>query len=538
MSAPIHTDANPRWLKLSVGALILCGVFLRFYHVDHKAFWDDEAVTWLHIQGMYEGEVVTQAANFHSAEDLHAVLHPPTGLRPISAIIRPMSVEDPQHSPLYYLLAHVWITWFGDSVAAVRTLSVIFGVLAIPCMYWLCAELFGSAAAGWAGAALLATGPIEVLYSQEAREYSLWLLSMLVSSALFLRAMRLGTMRAWGAYSLALAVGMYIFPLSALVAASHAIVALGACLPMRRKLHALGAMALAGLLFVPWFLIIVRKMADINASMPGIVAGTSSRLGTLWRTLTLMRLEIIDWDGAYRLFVLGATLPIAGLLLLAIYDVRRQSSRVTRLFIWALLGSIAVPLIGLDLALGGHRVETARYFTPMFLALDLCLAALIARQLSAENQPLLRAIWTGIIVIVFALRISSSAMSAQATTWWNSYHMRSHEVAAQINASRHPLVISDDYVLWPLVLSEYLAADTEVALRPRCYQCKIPKDTAWPQVDIAAGGVPRSVFMIAPSPALQAAVRAQVREPGVVVVNCINVHDACPGGIDLWSSDK
>jgi hypothetical protein len=163
---------------------------------------------------------------------------------------------------------------------------------------------------------------------------------------------------------------------------------------------------------------------------------------------------------------------------------------------------------------------------------------LIARQFSTKNQPLNRAIWTSIIVIVFALRISSSAMSAQATTWWNSYHMRSHEVAAQINASRHPLIVSDDYVLWPLVLSEYLASDTEVALRPRCYQCKIPRDTSSPLVGIAAGGEPRSLFMIAPSADLQAAVRAQVRESPVMVVNCINVHDACPGGIDLWSATR
>jgi uncharacterized membrane protein len=539
MPIPAQTAANPQLLKLLVGAMIFCGVFLRFYHVDHKAFWDDEVVTWMHIQGVYESEVVTQGANFHRAADLRAVLHPVSGLRPISAVIGSLRAEDPQHPPLYYQIAHLWVSLFGDSVAAVRTLSAIFGVLAIPCMYWLCVELFGSPAAGWAGAALVATAPIDVLYSQEAREYSLWLLCTLVSSALFLRAIRLGTLRASGLYALALAVSLYVFPLSTLIAAAHAVVAIGARASMRSKLYAIGAMALAGLIFVPWLLIIVGKFTDINSSMSHIVAATSLRVFTVRHTISLVRLDVIDWDGAHQPFVVGATIPIIGLLLLAIYDIRRQRSQVTRLFVWALLGSIAVPLIGWDLAVGGHRVETARYFIPMFLALDLCLAALIATKLSPKNEPASRVIWTGIIVMVFALRISSSAMSSQATTWWNSYHMRSHEVATLINASRHPLVASDDYILWPLVLSEYLAPDTEIALRPRCYLCKVTQNASSPLPDLATGGDLRDLFLLAPSNALRSAAQAQVRDkPTALVVNCIEVRGSCPGGgIDLWSTD-
>ena len=66
-------------------------------------------------------------------------------------------------------------------------------------------------------------------------------------------------------------------------------------------------------------------------------------------------------------------------------------------------------------------------------------------------------------------RIASCAQSAMAPTWWNSRNIQSRQVAAQISARPHPLIISDDYILWPLVFAEYLNPSFDLALRPRCY---------------------------------------------------------------------
>jgi uncharacterized membrane protein len=526
-------------LKACVGAIIALGVFFRFYHVDHKAFWDDEVVTWLHIHGVSEGEVVSKAGDFHRVADLRAVLHPPSGLRPLPAVIGPMRNEDPQHPPVYYLIAHAWVALFGDSLAVVRSLSAIIGVLAIPCMYWLCVELFGSRAAGWAGAALVASAPIDVLYSQEAREYSLWLVCIMVSSALFIRAIRANSLPAWGLYSGALGLSLYVFPLSIFVSAAHAAVALCARTSLRTRGLALGAMAAGLLLFAPWLLVIVSKIADINASNPAaIVDPAATRWQTLTKAVSLIRLDVIDLNGAQRSLVLAATLPIIALLGFAVYDLRRWRTADGRFFVWALLGCAALPFIGLDLLLGGHRTETARYFTPLFLALDLALAALVASRFAGGNRPRAHAVWAGIFGLVFALRIASCAMSAQAASWWNSYNIHSREIAAQINAAHRPLVMSDDYVVWPLMLSEYLDPRIEVALRPRCYQCKLPSAGSPPLTDLARGDAPRDIFLIAPSPQLQAVIQAQSErlKPARVRVNCIRVRSSCPGGIELWYS--
>ena len=129
-------------LWLLAAAAIVVGVFFRFYHVDQKPIWDDEVVTWLHFLGVSEREVVGAAPNFRHVSDLREVLHPTIALRPVSDVVAVLLAEDQQHPPIYYVIAHAWVSLFGDSVQAVRLLSAVIGLLAIPCMYWLCIELF------------------------------------------------------------------------------------------------------------------------------------------------------------------------------------------------------------------------------------------------------------------------------------------------------------------------------------------------------------------------------------------------------------
>jgi hypothetical protein len=230
-----------------------------------------------------------------------------------------------------------------------------------------------------------------------------------------------------------------------------------------------------------------------------------------------------------------ATLPILALLGFAVYDIRRVKPPASRGFVWALIACAALPLIAMDLFQGGHRTETVRYFFPLFLAIDLALAALIASTLASGGRGGARAMWAAVFAAVFVLRIVSCEASAHASSWWNSYNTQSREVAAQINRSQSPLVLSDDYIVWPLLLSEYLDPTIEVALQPRCYLCKLPKAAMSPLPDLAHGAKVRDVFMLAPSKQLQAAVHAQSElAPHTLTVNCLNVRGTCPGGMELW----
>ena len=62
--------------------------------------------------------------------------------------VKGLATEEPQLSPLYFILARFWVPSFGPQVAAVRSLSAWISLLVFPRVYWLCWELFRSASVG------------------------------------------------------------------------------------------------------------------------------------------------------------------------------------------------------------------------------------------------------------------------------------------------------------------------------------------------------------------------------------------------------
>ncbi len=89
---------------------------------------------------------------------------------PLSDIIRLIALDN--HPPLYFLMLHAWISWFGHSEIAVRSLSWLFGTAAVAMVYLFAKEMFGKRPAVLA-ALLTAVGPIHVVQSQTARMYTL-----------------------------------------------------------------------------------------------------------------------------------------------------------------------------------------------------------------------------------------------------------------------------------------------------------------------------------------------------------------------------
>jgi uncharacterized membrane protein len=83
--------------------------------------------------------------------------------------------------PLYYLFLHLWIKLAGSSEIAVRTPSVIFGVMSIFVFYKIIDLFKLSDTSKKLSILLLATSPLHVYYSQEARPYILASLGFLIS---------------------------------------------------------------------------------------------------------------------------------------------------------------------------------------------------------------------------------------------------------------------------------------------------------------------------------------------------------------------
>jgi uncharacterized membrane protein len=162
-------------IVLAVAVLAtLAGVFFRTYHLGTKTFWGDELVGLTHTLGYTEAEIVQAGPQVRTAADIQAYFNLTgphhTGPRPLRATVDSLASEDPQHPPVFYLMQRLWAPVAGVSPAALRTLPMIFGVLAIVAMAWLALELFRSRRAALIAASLYAISPFAVLYSQEARE--------------------------------------------------------------------------------------------------------------------------------------------------------------------------------------------------------------------------------------------------------------------------------------------------------------------------------------------------------------------------------
>jgi hypothetical protein len=110
--------------------------------------------------------------------------------------------------PLYYALLHIWTSVFGTSTFAVRSLSAVPAVLALPAVLRL-GRRIGGDAVGIAAVVLLAVSPFAVRYAVEARMYSLLLLLGVLGAHALLSAHRHRTWTATAGVALVSAAMLY-----------------------------------------------------------------------------------------------------------------------------------------------------------------------------------------------------------------------------------------------------------------------------------------------------------------------------------------
>ena len=101
---------------------------------------------------------------------------------PFVAMLKVIS-KDPNMA-LYYVLLHFWSALAGNSPLALRMLSILFSVAAVPAIYFLGSRLFNESV-GLRAAFLLAANATAVEYAQIIRSYSLLILLVIASSFFF-----------------------------------------------------------------------------------------------------------------------------------------------------------------------------------------------------------------------------------------------------------------------------------------------------------------------------------------------------------------
>lgn len=433
-------------LKILILLLLLLGIFFRFYNLDHKVYWHDEAYTSLRTFGHTSQEFKQLAdGRVINREDLQKFQQ----INPDKNIINTLeslSSEDPQHPPLYYILLRGWAQIFGDSVGGIRSLSAVISLLVFPCAFWLCWELFGTALVGWVAIALIAVSPFQLAYAQEAREYVLWAVTTLLSSAALLRAMRLKTKPAWGIYAASLALGFYTFLFTGLVAIGHGIYvfAIERFRFSKTVISYLLASIAGFLAFSPWILVLITNFNRFQASTSWTWKFRVPVL-TLIKTWVLHLSYIwIDFDLTLEIFLFKYLIQPIVITLVggSIYLVCRRTPIRVWLFILTLIGSTAIPLMVPDIISGGVRSISNRYLIPYFLGIQLAVAYILATGISSSSFSK-RKIWQAIATAIIAIGIVSCVVSSQADIWWNKFFSQSLPKMARIlNQTKSPLLIS------------------------------------------------------------------------------------------------
>jgi uncharacterized membrane protein len=178
---------NQHYLILLV--IILVGAILRFSNLGLKPLWLDEVITATFSLGRNYQDFPLDVVL--SLDRLSEVLtyQPGVSCPQIAENIARTST----HPPLFFCWLYQWLGWMAplgkDWVVKLRSLSAVFGILAIALMYGINRLAF-SRSAGLMAAAMMAVSPFAVYLSQEARHYTLPMVLISLSLWVLLRLQR------------------------------------------------------------------------------------------------------------------------------------------------------------------------------------------------------------------------------------------------------------------------------------------------------------------------------------------------------------
>jgi mannosyltransferase len=157
--------------------LVFVGAVFRLYNLGYNSLWLDEAATVVYSRGS------------------------------LSQVWGNMAAMGDFNPPLFNFLENLMMT-IGFTEVAVRLIPALFGIAAIPIMYYLGKE-FKDKYIGLILAGLTAISPFLIVYSQEARSYSMMFFLGACMVLLFLRAMRINKQTEWFLFAVVSAIAFW-----------------------------------------------------------------------------------------------------------------------------------------------------------------------------------------------------------------------------------------------------------------------------------------------------------------------------------------
>jgi uncharacterized membrane protein len=493
------TKTNPpSWLKILVIIFMGLSIFCRFTNLGQKIYSSDENWTSVAIsvhtldelkQEVSQNQGIIPISNFDKYQHINLD-------RGVADTVNYLITSDPQHPPLYYVMVRLWAQVFGDSPAGVRSLSAIISLLIFPTVYWLCLELFDSAVVGWIAMALIAVSPLQLYFAQEARQYTLWMVEIIGSSAALLRAMKQENKINWALYSLSLVLGLYTHLFTFLIMISHGIYVI-----IQQQFHFtktfinyLISTIAAFLIFSPWLLVFITHLQTALALTSGfgikyinnpfeLIAIFLDRVTRIFFDLnftTSIILARFTDEGSLYYSITSLIFSLI-LIIYSLFLLVRNYQNKAYLFIFLLGGFPSLLLMVYDITSGGSRSLQVRYQLPLYLCLEITVAYLLSFAFQILQEQLWRRKIAQLLMVLFLLAgLVSDVTFFQARSWWTQSSSRLIIQTIQtMNKSESPLLVINNAPInlgGILALSHYSpkvpllpVADNEIMQIPENY---------------------------------------------------------------------
>jgi uncharacterized membrane protein len=345
----------------------------------------------------------------------------PTSLKnaaPWWRIVPEMRAES--HPPLYFVLLRGWRELFGSSETALRMMSVIFSIVAVFLLYDFGRLIAGRSVGLWTALIAAVAGP-QIIYSQEARSYTLLLMTTVWTAGLVLRIERgglSGRRAALFAISVLAMVFTHYFAIAPLLA-----IAVFVLLRFRRKMRirTIGVMVATGALFLlVWGPTLLQQTRAIGVNNRWLSESGPEHLGK-----TIARLEILPLRMVGEpLGTSMATAKMASIayLLFPLLLIRRRELLLPVLIVAATIGL----LLTLDLTRSTTHLQWVRYALPATPGAYCLLAA------AMSDKKILRHAVPAAIVLYALVSITETY-----TPWKENWR----EIAQRMDADDAPVVI-------------------------------------------------------------------------------------------------
>ncbi len=433
-----------RLILILIIVLISLGIVFRCINLEQKVYWLDEFFTSIRSSGFTVGEVndqifVDKIINPNQILKFQNIKPKSTSIDTVNALAK----EVPQHPPLYFLITRYWVKSFGSSLTAYRSLPIVISLFSLPLIYLLSFKLFNSKVTAIFSVILLSLSPVNILYDQTARQYSLFTLLIITSSLLLLKAIEKPSYKNWVLYSITGVIGLYTHLFFLLTLISQSIFIIFKTI-LNKQWKAILPKFLSAILswiilYSPWIIVLINNFENASNSSSWVQGKQTIVYYLKFWMLSFTSLFIDLNFGIDNFVIYLERLLFILLILAAIYTVFIRANQTAKLYI---LISIFVPFLLLvipDILFEARRSTITRYLLPCFLGVQLAVAYFFSEILKRSYK-----VGTIIIALVLTASIISNTKNALSeTSWAKGTSYSNNKIVALVNTHSSPLLITD-----------------------------------------------------------------------------------------------